>query len=152
MTPDLRTCVHEACHAVTARLLGLRVARATVDEQDPHVTTLHRNDLTALEALAVIDLAGTIMEDRPGPCAIDEAHAIARCERIVRLRHEFGESWDGFRDEAAALLEDLRGRALRLVADHLAQIGAVATALAREGQLDQAAIDALIAEVNAVGG
>lgn len=36
---------------------------------------------------------------------------------------------------------------VELVADHLAQIGAVAEALAREGKLDRSQIDALTAEV-----
>jgi hypothetical protein len=51
---------------------------------------------------------------------------------------------------ARRLKEQLRGRALRLVAEHLAQIGAVATVLARGDTLDGDGIDALIRMVGMI--
>jgi hypothetical protein len=105
----------------------------------------HGNTARMLEKLAIIDLAGTVLEPEPKRCAQDERHAIKRCMRVVAD----GASpcmtpWPA----ARRLNEQLRGRALQLVADHLNEIGAVAIALAAKGRLTGAEINGLIAGVD----
>jgi hypothetical protein len=142
MIPDLPTCLHESAHAVASRVLNIEIVLCTAHPSDPHVRTRRRgNAASVLERLAVVDLAGTILENEPGRCGLDERHATERCMQIVagdaepQMRH-----WPA----ARRLKEQLRDQALQLVADHLAQIGAVAVALARQGKLSQSQIDTIM--------
>jgi hypothetical protein len=43
----------------------------------------HGNTARMLEKLAIIDLAGTVLEPEPKRCAQDERHAVERCMRVV---------------------------------------------------------------------
>ena len=120
MTPLRTIALHESAHCCVARLFGIEVVLATVDRADPHVITRCRHGDTTpmLEKLAIIDLAGTVLEPEPKRCSQDERHALERCMQIEatdappRMIH-----WPADR----RLKEQLRDRARQLVADHLAQ-------------------------------
>jgi hypothetical protein len=90
--------------------------------------------IAALEKLAVIDLAGCVVDPVPGAAGDDERHAHERIERIVRLRHGVGDGDKltiAQRIEAANMLRRLMSRASSLVGDNMHEIMHTAISLAK---------------------
>jgi hypothetical protein len=145
MITDMNCCHHEACHAVVAKRVGLRVKYATVAPERPHVRLLtHVNDPHGEAKNAVVALAGTIDDPSESARAFDEQHAFARCQRIAMDHGKHGEEFDGLHEAATAELEQLRSLARYLVAANADIIERVAHALSRKITLDEAQIDALV--------
>ena len=96
-----------------------------------------------LEKLAIIDMAGTVLEPEPKRCSQDERHALERCMQIEatdaspRMIH-----WPA--DRRLKQSATGRGSWWRTIWPSL---GAVGQRACREGKLDQSQIDALIAGV-----
>jgi hypothetical protein len=126
--------IHESAHAVIARRLGVEVARVVCDPAGPYVTTRHpRGGSTArriamLQRLALIDLAGAVIELEPEAADTDEANARRRCAEIIRLRHGGNDVTQS--DEAAKLLAELRATVEDMVMAALPEIMQMAAALA----------------------
>ena len=142
--------IHEAAHAVVARILGAEILRAAAGK-DAVVTTRHRRGSTAAEEAAsaaksaLISLAGPAAERRWAG-AIDARNAADHALRIVQLRRGLdggAEVTAEVRREVAAVLEKLRRQAESLVSEAGPLIDRVAAAFA-DGPLSQAQIDALL--------
>jgi hypothetical protein len=145
MSVDPATALHEAGHAVVARLLDLEVTRVSAGT-DAGVRTRYRMTEINLQKVVLVDLAGQLAELR---CLrerweTDERNALSRALRIVLLRRGLRDDQltDELRAEAAELVERLRAEAETLVGDNWAAIGRVAFALA-DHPLTQAEVDAL---------
>lgn len=142
------TAIHEAGHAVAARILGFEVVRAAAGEGKGAVTATYRRGVSVSEQLAqeikasLVALAG-VMAEQKWAVGTDEANAEAAALRITRLRHGGAETTDAMRLEASELLERLRGQAELLVQESWPLIMRVAAALAH-GPLSQAQIDVLL--------
>lgn len=155
-----RIAYHEAAHAVVASIVGRRViaARATLShtELEPRPTRvepdearlgpfapatirerIERDVLIAYagdegERLVGIEPTGYVVPEGRDPSDNDQAEAGA--EIVV-----------GY-EEAGAYLAWLRVATRRLVRQHAFEIAAVGEALLREGELDGAAVEALMAQ------
>jgi hypothetical protein len=84
--------LHEASHATIARALEIEVVHVVTDPADPHVRTRHRpggtvgERIALLEKLAMVDLAGAVIEPDDVASGADQANAKRRCEEVVRLQ------------------------------------------------------------------
>jgi hypothetical protein len=144
MPADHATALHESCHAVIARILGLSVTRATADPANPHVHTPICADELVLERAIVVDLAAGVLDSSAAACATDENIAAARCRKVVAMRHRLAMDNDLAVRVHAAILARLRRYAVALVHKHRPAIDRVAAKLAEGETLNQAEIDALI--------
>lgn len=151
-------CLHEAGHAIAARVQNLGVVHAVAAENSCEVLTRWRRPTTTaaaidtLEVLAITDLAGPAAEQfyldekrRDAEWGADERNASSRARAIVRLRNGMAEDAEPKGTAVDAVLEDLRARADELVRSSPGAISRVAAALAA-GPLAQDQIDALIAD------
>jgi hypothetical protein len=147
MSVDPATALHEAGHAVIARLLDLEVTKASAGT-DAGVRTRWQMTEGNLERATLVDLAGAFSELHAlrERWRSDERNALSRALRIVLLRRGLRDEQltDEMRAEAAELVEQLRTEAEKLVADNWPAIGRVAFALA-DHPLTQREVDALIA-------
>lgn len=156
-------CLHEAAHAVSARMQRLSVKEAIATKADSGVTTRWRwpsttqGQIDTLECLAITDLAGPAAEkfylDQAGrdlEWRLDEQAASSRAAAIVRLRHgglaEDTQLTTAQRAEVDVVLCDLRSRAELLVQTSPGPISRVAAALVAGKPLAQNQIDDLIAD------
>jgi hypothetical protein len=148
------TAIHEAGHAVIARLADLHLVRVSAGEQ-PGVRTRFQLGSGAeaeatLQKLILVDLAGQTAEChalRGDAWRADEENAAARIVEVTRLRYgleQHAELTDAQHVEAAGLLKILRETAAALVAANFPSIERVAAALAGGETLDQADVDALL--------
>jgi hypothetical protein len=144
---DPAIALHEAGHAVVARLLDLEVTRVAAGT-DAGVRTRYQMTEGSLQKAIVVDLAGALSELHAlrEQWRSDERNALSRALRIVLLRRGLRDEQltDEMRAEAAELVEQLRAEAETLVGDNWAAIGRVAFALA-DHPLTQREVDALLA-------
>jgi hypothetical protein len=144
MSRDPVTAYHEAAHSVVARVVGLRLAHATIDGR-PHVRSLHRSDDgDALFRLGVTDLAATFGEPDETARATDERRAYGRAQRIVLGRMAFDEAYDGLPAATEAVVAEMREVAERLMRQNMGMVERVAAELLRLGKLDQRQVDAVM--------
>jgi hypothetical protein len=129
--PLNQTALHEAAHAVVARVLGVRVVRATVDP--PCVRTKQGVSEDDLERLIIVDLAAMAVDSSAYACVPDEENASRRCREIVRLRHRLAMDAIMAPGIHAAILRRQRSYAFALVHKHQAAVQRVAEALAEVG-------------------
>ena len=116
MTDDLNTCWHEACHAVCARVVGLRVKHVTVEPDHPHARTIaNYSDPNVWAKLALVDLAPGIIEPIEACRDLDDRRALMSCQQSVLAGQAFDETSDGVYEKASALREELRAEAHRIV-------------------------------------
>jgi ATP-dependent Zn protease len=151
------TALHEAGHAVIARLCGLGVVSAAAGA-DPGVRTRYRSatteaeDMEINERLALVDLAGMAAEwmRLRDAWKSDEESARRRCLGIVVLRRGLARNAEvtaEMRKEASALVEELRERVSEMLEQAApAMIRRVAGALEGGRTLTQADIDELMQE------
>jgi hypothetical protein len=144
---DPAIALHEAGHAVVARLLDLEVTRVAAGT-DAGVRTRFQVTEGNLQKLILVDLAGQLAElhDLRERWQEDERNALSRALRIVLLRRGLRdeELTDELRAEAAAMVAQLRAEAAKMVGDNWAAISRVAFALA-DHPLTQREVDALLA-------
>jgi hypothetical protein len=147
MSVDPATALHEASHAVCARLLGLEVTKASAGA-DAGVRTRWQMTEGSLQKAILVDLAGQLAElhSLRERWRSDERNALSRALRIVLLRRGLRDEQltDELHAEAQELVEQLRAEAETLVGDNWAAISRVAGALA-DHPLIQAEVDALLA-------
>lgn len=116
--------LHEAGHAVIARLCGLGVVSAAASD-DPGVRTRYRSATTEAEDMeinrrvALVDLAGMAAEWMclRDAWKSDEESARRRCLGIVVLRRGLARDAEvtaEMREEAVELVEELRERAAEM--------------------------------------
>jgi hypothetical protein len=140
---DPGDALHEAAHATIGKIVGLRIKRASINP--PRVTTLHhRDDEDAPWRHGTTALAATIIEADPQRCAGDEQRAYACAKEIALGSMAFDETFAGLDAATTAIVDEMREIAGRLVAEHSETIGVVAAVLARDGELNEAQIDALV--------
>jgi hypothetical protein len=148
--------LHEAGHAVVARLGGIQVVSAAAGD-DAGVRTRYRpattatEDMSINERLVLIDLAGAAAEwlRLREVWATDEQSALRRSLAIVILRRGLSrdvEVTSEMREEAAELVERLRVQVADLVEKNRPLIVRVYGALAGGRTLTQADIDELMQE------
>jgi ATP-dependent Zn protease len=125
-----RIALHEAGHCVAARLMGLPVSGASVEPDNAYADFPDRCGVHSIVAL----MAGAISE-RLVLGGNDEHGASDDCARWTRLMDDAG-----YDDEA------LWAWTFALLAQHVDVIERVAAALLHAQTLDQAEIDALIAQ------
>ena len=164
--------VHEAGHAVIARVLGITVAEVSARSTDPDyaavVTTRpqalkHRHDhATLIEGLqkdAMIALAGPYAQRRAYPATKVNAHAD---DLTNAFRAVFAAAWvkagntlptdpnakmplsANIQDDAEAIYIKLSDETERMIEEHWCQIERVAKALERHDRLDPNELDRLI--------
>jgi hypothetical protein len=146
MSDDPAISLHEAGHAVVARLVDLEVTKAMAGK-DAGVRTRWRMTEIDLQKAILVDLAGQLaaLHGLRERWQTDERNALSRALRVVLMHHGLRDEQltDELRGEAAELVEQLRAEATTLVADNWAAIGRVAFALA-DHPLTQAEVDALL--------
>jgi hypothetical protein len=98
-----------------------------------------------IAARCITDLA-PLAVDSTECCGFDLQNAFGRVLEIMRALHEpeWGDDDDWVRAQALGLMIHFRRKAAKLVATNLKAIDRVSGALARDGELGQEAIDALI--------
>jgi hypothetical protein len=147
MSVDPAVALHEAGHAVVARLLDLEVTKVSAGA-DAGVRTRWQVTEGSLQRVILVDLAGQLAElhGLRERWQTDERNALSRALRIVLLRRGLRDEQltDEMRAEAAELVEQLRAEAETLVTVNWPAIGRVAFALA-DHPLTQAEVDALLA-------
>jgi hypothetical protein len=153
-TVDL-TALHEAGHAVAARILGVGVVSAVAGD-DPRVKTRLRpattasDDMAQNQLLILVDLAGAASEFALRLREVwqaDEEHALRRALGVCILRRGLGRDAKvtaEIREEAAELVEELRAKAQQLVESNQAGILRVAEALGNGATLDGDQVDQLM--------
>ncbi|HEY1806391.1 MAG TPA: hypothetical protein VGG45_18110 [Terracidiphilus sp.] len=156
---DPAVTVHEAGHAVVARVCGLGVARASAG-RDPCVTTVLPNDLSPAKrdvlrfvARTLVDLAGAAAEARAfGMIAVDavrsdEQNAHWRALQFLRLARGIGDRPLTAEERATCerLVARFRPTAAKLVEQNWPSIEAVAAALAEGRTLNGDEVDGLMA-------
>ena len=152
--------VHEAAHAVIARLCDLDVARASADAADPGVTTVvpadlppGKRDVVRYACRLLVDLAGAAAEERAfgeadlAACRADLDNARRRAARLLTYGRslELRELDAKERAVCEKLVAIFRKAAERLVAENWPAIEAVAGALAEGRVLTGDEIEALLA-------
>jgi hypothetical protein len=165
--------VHEAGHAVVARLLGAEVAAVSARSIYTAVSTTqslayrHRHDAAAhllgLEDDAKIALAGPYAQQRAYPGTIDDIddqnidafNATSAIMLIVWIKAGKSPPVENSRievvltsaeqNEAEAIYLRLAEETVAMVEEHWRKIERVAKALERHDQIDQAELDRLIA-------
>jgi hypothetical protein len=144
---DPAIALHEAGHAVVARLLDLEVTKVAAG-MDAGVRTRYQLTEGNLEKAIIVDLAGQLAElhGLQERWQTDERNALSRALRIVLLRRGLRDDQltDELRADAETLVAQLRAEAETLVGDNWAAIGRVAFALA-DHPLTQREVDALLA-------
>jgi hypothetical protein len=144
---DPAIALHEAGHAVVARLLDLEVTRISAGV-DAGVRTRWQMTEGSLQKAIVVDLAGQLAElhGLRERWQTDDRNALSRALRVLLLRRGLRDEQltDELGGEAAELVAQLRAEAETLVGDDWAAIGRVAFALA-DHPLTQREVDALLA-------
>jgi hypothetical protein len=137
--------LHEAAHAVIAKVVGLRVASASIRPGNTRVKTLHRSDDADADwRLGTVSLAPLTIEPDPGRCASDQRNAFRHAQKVALASMAFDEAYTGLPAAAKEVLEEMHEIAARLVHENIETIGVVAAMLSRHGVLDEAAIDRLV--------
>ena len=140
---DPGDALHEAAHTI-GKIVGLRIKRASINP--PKVTTLHhRDDVDAPWRLGTMDLAATIIEADSERCAGDERRAYACAKEIALGSMAFDETFSDLDAATTEIVAEMREIAGRLVAENSETIGIVAAVLARDGELSEEQINALVA-------
>lgn len=148
--------LHEAAHAVTARVLGVQVVHAIAAGDNPHVRTRFRRSRTreetinSLKRLVAVDLAGPVIEEDPNSEAAetDRCHAFARTKKVIALKD--GVAVDELDDiqlaDASALYQHLAKEAAALVKDSWPLIARLAHRLDELGEMSGAQVDVILLE------